>query len=940
MTLSIGQRLLLAFVLTSLLPLALLAFFYVREFEVSLRQQALQEMSRLADKKADQIDSYVNERLADVRTLAASERIRTAMIFLGAARKRNNKTDIESLRLPAHFDRDFQDYLDSTGYYDLLLIDVDGNVVYTVAKESDLGSSLRSGPLRNSELARSFHRAMATLSQELSPFRAYAPSANRLAAFLVQPLMENGRPVGALAVQVNVDHLQRVVTDRTGLGETGETVLAQRNVDTVLYTAPLARIADAAYKARIPFTQVALPMRNALSGERGDGVVLDYVGVEVAAAWRYLPSLGWGMVVKKDMAEVARPIRNLSRATLAALLTVSLLSALVAFLLGRGITRPISRLGRATTAIAEGDLIQRVDAGRHDELGRLAGAFNQMVDRLQAERENLEARVWARTAEIQQANRRLEVSEQRYRILVEHAPEAIVVFDAESGRLVDANENALHLFGMTREQILQATPADLSPPLQPDGHASSVLGMKQINEALNGVAPVFDWVHRNAAGEDIPCELRLVRLPAAEGSLVRGSITDISARKRAEAELQRLNDELEARVLQRTVELSVAMAEAERANMAKSEFLSRMSHELRTPLNAILGFGQLLELAALPADQADNVHEVLHAGRHLLELINEVLDLARIESGKFSISLEPLALQDLIADCLALIRPQAEASGIVIDEAEQHCCQQVRADRTRLKQVLLNLLSNAVKYNSPLGRVSVTCLAQGDQVQIRVSDTGAGLAPEQQARLFKPFERLDSDSTDIEGTGIGLALSKRLVEVMDGEIGVESIPGVGSTFWVSLARATGELQTSTPEPPIEAEPTARQGRFDVLCIEDNPANLRLIERILASRADIRLLSAGTPGLGLELARSQRPELILLDINLPDMNGYAVLECLRESPLTRDTPVIAISANAMPQDIERGMAAGFTDYVTKPLDIDRFLSVVERSLDRLREPEPR
>ena len=934
MTLSIGQRLLLAFILTSLLPLALLAYFYVREFEISLRQQAMLEMSRLADKKADQIDSYVNERLADIRVLAASERIRLAMKLLNMIPTRNQNTGIEPQHLPAHFDRDFQDFLDNTGYYDLLLIDVDGNVVYTVAKESDLGSNLLSGPLRNSELTRGFRRAMSTLSQELSPFSAYVPSANRLAAFLVQPLMENGRPVGALAIQMNVGHLQQVVTDRTGLGETGETVLAKRNSDTVLYTAPLARVADAAFKAQIPFSLAALPMRNALSGERGDGVVLDYVGVEVVAAWRYLPSLGWGMVVKKDMAEVSRPIRDLSRAALAALITVSLLSSLVAFFLGRGITRPISRLGQATAAIAEGDLIQRVDAGRHDELGRLAGAFNRMVDRLQAEHENLEEKVRARTAEFQQANQRLEVSEQRYRILVEHAPEAIVVFDAESGRFVDANDNALRLFGMTREEILRATPADLSPPLQPDGHASSVLGMERINEALNGVTPVFDWVHRNAAGEDIPCEMRLVRLPAAEGRLVRGSITDISAHKQAELELKRLNDELEARVLQRTMELSVAMAEAERANMAKSEFLSRMSHELRTPLNAILGFGQLLELAALPDDQGDNVHEVLHAGRHLLELINEVLDLARIESGKFTISLEPLALQVLIGDCLALIRPQAEARGIVIDAAEHDCRCQVRADRTRLKQVLLNLLSNAVKYNSPLGRISVTCVAQGDHVQIRVSDTGAGLTPKQLARLFKPFERLDADSTDIEGTGIGLALSKRLVEMMDGEIGVESTPGIGSTFWVSLAQATGELETTEPESPSEAEPTARQGQFNVLCIEDNPANLRLIERILASRSDIRLLSAGAPGQGLELARAYRPALILLDINLPDMDGYAVMECLRESPLTRDIPVIAISANAMPQDLERGKAAGFANYLTKPLDIGQFLSVVESTLDCL------
>jgi two-component system, sensor histidine kinase and response regulator len=954
---SIARRLLLGFILVSLTPLALLAFVYLHQFEASLRQQALVEMSHLADKKADQIDAYINERLADAQVLADSERIAAALRLMGDALAKREVAGSGYRQLAARFDPDFREYLETSGYYDLLLIDAAGNVVYTVEKEVDLGGNLLSGPLRTTELAQGFRQAMATLSMELTPFQPYAPSDARISAFIVKPLIDAGRPVGALALQLNLEHLREVVTDRTGLGKSGETVLAQRSGDQVLYTAPLARVADAAYKHRVPWIQAASPMRLALDGGRGMGVVPDYVRIEVAAAWCYLPSLGWGMVVKRDMTEVLEPLYQMRRASLAALAMVVLLAAVAAFFLGRGITRPIARLGRATSAIAAGDLVQRVESGGRDEVGHLADAFNRMVDRLQEARDRLEARVETRTTALRQANSRLEESEQRYRILVEHAPEAIVVFDEDAGLLVEVNEPAARLFGRSRAELLEISLPELSPSLQPDGHASGPAAMRLMQRTLAGANPVFEWHHLHADGHAIACEVRLVRLPASDRKLVRGSMTDISERKAVEAllrqdreqqrslremleivvkegsmqdilgrcldrllavswlallpkggifliekdgknlrlsaarnlppeilalcdrvalgcchcglaaasrqlqfshcldhrheisypgmvehghynlpllsegevvgvmvlylphgfkrdadkeqfltsvadvlagfirrkhaeeTLQQLNEELEDRVEERTLALVVAKEEAERASRAKSEFLSRMSHELRTPLNAILGFGQLLELHIREAEQVDNVREILHAGRHLLEMINEVLDLARIESGRFCVSQEPFALRALIVDCLALIRVQAEARGIRISQTERDCDARVLADSTRLKQVLLNLLSNAVKYNRDQGELSVVCVNLGGSVQIRVSDSGAGLSPEQRSRLFVAFERLDADRSAIEGTGIGLALSKRLVELMRGEIGVESSPGSGSTFWVNLPAA-------------------------------------------------------------------------------------------------------------------------------------------------------
>lgn len=422
---------------------------------------------------------------------------------------------------------------------------------------------------------------------------------------------------------------------------------------------------------------------------------------------------------------------------------------------------------------------------------------------------------------------------------------------------------------------------------------------------------------------------------------VADALAGFIRRKRAEESLRRLNEELEGRVALRTSELLVAKLEAERASRAKSEFLSRMSHELRTPLNAILGFGQLLELDAQDGEQADNVQEILRAGQHLLELINEVLDLARIEAGRLTLSQEPVPLMPLIEDCLLLIRPLAERRGIVIGATGRDCGEYVRADRVRLKQVLLNLLSNGVKYNREGGALAIDCISEGDAIRIRVRDTGPGLDEEQRAKLFVAFERLDADVRAIEGTGIGLALSKRLMELMGGGIGVESEPGQGSIFWIRLPAISGHSEVDPVASEMSAPrplPEAGHRRWDVLCIEDNPANLRLVERIMARRTDIHLLTASTPGLGLELAMAHRPVMILLDINLPDMDGYDVMKCLRESEATRDIPVVAISANAMPGDLARGKAAGFADYLTKPISVDRLLQVVDGVVARATQNE--
>ncbi|HYE92961.1 MAG TPA: ATP-binding protein [Terriglobales bacterium] len=410
------------------------------------------------------------------------------------------------------------------------------------------------------------------------------------------------------------------------------------------------------------------------------------------------------------------------------------------------------------------------------------------------------------------------------------------------------------------------------------------------------------------------------------------------AQARLRERVQRQADELERRVEARTLELSAAKAEADRANRAKSEFLSRMSHELRTPLNGILGFAQLLEMDAQAPEQRESVGHILRGGRHLLRLIDEVLDLARIEAGRLAISLEPVLVSEVVRGALDLVRPLATPRRIALDDETAAPDRYVVADRQRLQQVLLNLLSNAIKYNRDAGRVRVACASAADgRTTLTVHDTGPGIAPELQARLFTPFDRLGAEQSGVPGTGLGLALSKRLLEAMDGRLTVESAPRRGTTFAVALTTA------SAPAPAHEANGAGGAGRDGappptrgtVLYVEDNAANLRLFERVVARRPGVELLTAMQGRRGLELARAHRPALIVLDLHLPDVPGETVLAGLRDDPATASIPVVILSADVTPGHVGRLRAQGAHSYLTKPLDVVELLSLLDSLLN---EPE--
>ncbi len=511
------------------------------------------------------------------------------------------------------------------------------------------------------------------------------------------------------------------------------------------------------------------------------------------------------------------------------------------------------------------------------------------------------------------------------------APVAIGLVRDADARIVDVNECWSRLTGIGRAQALGRTALELG--LWPGAAIrEQALGELRRGDEVHELPLEFD----TPDGRHVHAETHASRVTlGCEAHLLIYHV-DATARHRAEEDLRRANARLEARVAERTAELARARDEAERASRSKSDFLSGMSHELRTPMNAILGFAQLLAADNAPPlseRQRGHVRHVLRAGTHLMALINEVLDLARIEAGKLQISLEPVDLAAMIEECLTLMQPVAQDHGVDLAAgAPPACTCHVRADRTRLRQVLLNLLSNAIKYNREHGRVWLRCEVAAQDVRIEVSDTGPGLSAEQQRLLFRDFERLGADQVPIEGTGIGLALSRRLMGMMHGEIGVDSEVGRGSTFWLRVPRCA---PAALPAPHEGAAPAADHAaaarQHKVLYVEDNPVNVALMEAVLARRPGLRLIVAPLPGLGLDIARAERPDLILVDIQLPGMDGYELLRRLRQAEATRHTPVFAISANALPADVKRGHEAGFMRYLTKPFDVAELLAAVDEAL---------
>jgi PAS domain S-box-containing protein len=524
-------------------------------------------------------------------------------------------------------------------------------------------------------------------------------------------------------------------------------------------------------------------------------------------------------------------------------------------------------------------------------------------------------------AEQQLLDQRLRDQQFYTRSLIESNIDALMTTDPR-GIITDVNQQMEALTGCTRDELIGAPFKNYFT--DPD---RAEAGIRQV---LSG-GKVTDYELTACArdGKETVVSYNATTFHDRDRKLqgVFAAARDVTERKRFEHALQENNIELER-----------AKAAAEKANLAKSDFLSSMSHELRSPLNAILGFAQLINSDSPPPtpSQSASIDQILHAGWYLLELINEILDLAQIESGKLALSREPTSLAEVMLECQAMIEPQAQQRGIKMIFPRSGVPHFVDADRTRLKQVLINLLSNAIKYNQANGTVVVECaMSSPERMRISVRDTGAGLPPDMLLQLFQPFNRLGQERGREEGTGIGLVMSKRLVELMGGLIGVDSTVGLGSVFWFELnSTAEPQLQTDTEQPAVvaQADCTSLRPPRSLLYVEDNPANLKLIEQLIARRPDLRLLSARDGIMGIDLARSHQPDVILMDINLPGISGIEALKILRLDTATAHIPVIALSANAMPRDVEKGLQAGFFRYLTKPIKVDEFMDTLGVALE--------
>jgi signal transduction histidine kinase/ActR/RegA family two-component response regulator len=532
------------------------------------------------------------------------------------------------------------------------------------------------------------------------------------------------------------------------------------------------------------------------------------------------------------------------------------------------------------------------------------------------------------------------VAQRQSRLIKAGALQTAILTSANFSIIATDEEGIIQLFNVGAERMLGYKAAEVVNRIRPsdihDPEEVMARARKLSLELGTVIAPGFEALAFKASreiediyeltyickdGSRFPAIVSITALRDDYGDLIGYLLigTDNSVRKRVESELTR------------------AMEAAEKANRAKTDFLSGMSHELRTPLNAILGFAQVMESGAPPPtpSQKRSIDQILKAGWYLLELINEILDLALIESGKLTLSREPVSLAEIMLECRAMIEPQAKKRGIAMSFPQFDFPYVVSADRTRLKQVLINLLFNAVKYNRPNGTVAIECrMRPSNVIRVSIRDTGLGLAPEQLGQLFQPFNRLGQEAGGQEGTGIGLVVSKRLIDLMGGSIGADSEVDVGSVFWIELGLTTApQLMARDAELAALSTPPAVDGavRDLVLHVEDNPANLELVEQIIAQRSDLKLLSAADGNLGVEFARSHQPRVIVMDINLPGISGIEAMKILRADPSTSHIPIIALSANAMPSDIKRGLEAGFFNYLTKPLKIGEFLHGLDAAL---------
>ena len=709
-----------------------------------------------------------------------------------------------------------------------------------------------------------------------------------------------------------------------------------REIDHMRITTPREMANLERIRKKIALMQIIYPRLTVGPGAATAGATPSRSELELAMEARAVASL---LVVTQEVIDIGHELirgnreqaksafRKMQVSIGLVILAMGSLIAFVWLLVSRRILQPLRIFEQGTKQLAAGNYKHRLRLTQHDEIGDLALAFDTMIVRvataaldLEKHRDSLAAVVRARTSELSKAKDAAEGLFAYARSLIEASLDPLVTISAQ-GKITDLNDAFAQATGEPRERLIGTDFSNYFT--EPD---QARLGYQKVFS--EGLVRDYPLAIRHTTGRIVD-----VLYNAAVYKDDKGTVLGVVAAARDITE-RKLLDQL---LLEKNIELERATAVAEKANLGKSEFLSSMSHELRTPLNAILGFAQLIESDSPEPTlkQKRSLDQILKAGWYLLALINEILDLAQIESGKTMLSLEPVSLVEVINECRAMVEPQVNQRDIDLTFLPLELDHFVEADRTRMKQVLINLLSNAIKYNKPGGTVTLACtLVAPNSIRISIQDTGAGMTQENLAQLFQSFNRLGKESGPEEGTGIGLVVTKRLVELMGGTIGVDSTVGVGSVFWIEFGLTTVPRlarQDVAQLPLARLQGSEDTPRRTLLYVEDNPANLTLIEQLVACRSDLQMLSAADGHLGIEFARAHQPDVILMDINLPGISGLEAMKILRTDPLTAHIPVVALSANALPRDIANGLAAGFFGYLTKPIKLDEFMEHLNLAL---------
>ncbi|GJQ60809.1 MAG: response regulator [Candidatus Scalindua sp. AMX11] len=1048
---TIANKLLVWFLLATLLPLIIVGTVSYYNYTTILKREVENNLVGLVENKAFQIETFVKERKKDLVSLSQTPIIINALETFNTIYTKGGIDSPEYVIADNEFRAILTHFKETSGYYDLFLISPSGEVVFTVIHEEDFGTNLKTEPYKGSELAKVFEKAQSMQDTEISDFKYYAASGDG-AAFLAIPVFKGKGFLGVVAIQMSSDEICKLVQNNSGLGKTGETVLVSKlDEHTVLLTTQRRELGESIIRKVSLGSDVELPINKAVQGEKGLGVYVDYQGEKVLAAWKYIPNLRWGVVVKIDTSEAFSSVYHLTwwYSVLGGITLPGVI--FIALLVSRSISRPITKLTRTTELMADGDLTVRAEIEKRDEIGNLANTFNDMIGKLVEAREGAERHNRAQMGQtllnvkmrgekdvgtlgnsiisylaeflkaqigaiyIMNNNNRLKMIgsyayDKRKNLSNEFLPGEGVVGQAALEKRHLLITNCPEDYISIHSSLGESAPNNiLVYPLQMDSEVKGVIELGTLHEFSESDLHFLAQVH-----EGIAIALNSVSTLEQLSSLLEQTQLQSEEIQAREEELRSYNEELEnhTKALQKSEErlqaqqreLRASNEELEKQKMNaekkneeleiaqglieekardlelssryKSEFLANMSHELRTPLNSILLLSRLLadnKDSVLSEDHVESARSIYSSGSELLELINEILDLSKVEAGKMEVNMGVMYLKDFCSTLERGFKPLANEKGICLKvDIAEGLPPSLRTDRQRLEQIVKNFLSNAFKFTRQ-GCVTLRICRPKEQetgcvpentLVFSVIDTGMGIPKEKQKLIFEAFQQVDGTiSRKYGGTGLGLSISKELANLLGGTIYMESLEGKGSTFSLHLPeRGLLEQEISPPDLPARDERNRQTIQFDaslplqseparstqetvgeikddrteisthdksILIIEDDPKFLRILSDISHERG-FKCLVAEDGKTGLQFADYYKPSAIILDILLPDISGLTVMTRLKEDSSTRHIPIHVVSATDNKLDARK---LGAANYLTKPVSKEE-LSHVFNHLNKI------